>query len=345
MKKRKYSKWEQRRAKDMFDLMEEAEDAVADLKGDYMKASAETESDAVKMAKRFQLNNHITEKEADRIVKKVGNPEDIKSTLAQMKKSKSGAEVAAEMESPAYSARVDELQEAQKRAGQRARGLFHKTKNKTDQALEQIAKDSLDREAFSIQQQVGEAVPLALSDREIKRVINKTWHGRTYSESIWKNTEELSNAVKGEMLKSVLTGKSLNSIAKEISKKFGGSYNDARRLVRTEACFVTNQIQLEIFRKAGIENYIYSAILDERTSDICRSLDGTKHKVKDATVGINFPPMHPWCRSSVVPDMPKSIIDKLKQRARRFWGAIKRVPTNMKFSDWLRREKDESRND
>lgn len=338
MKKRKYSKWEQKRAIDMFDLMEKAEDTANDLKGDYYKASVETETDAVKVAKKFQLSQHLTNKEADRIMAKVNNPDDLKETLVQMKKSELGAEIASEVEAPANVSKLKELKSAMSRMSQRARGLFNVTKIKTDDVLEQIAKESFDREAFSIQQQVGEAVPLYMKDSEIKRVIKREWHGKSYSQNIWENTEKLSKTVKQEMIKSVLTGKSLDKIAKEISKKFSGSYNEARRLVRTEACFVTNQIQLEVFRKAGVEWYIYSAILDERTSDICRGLDGSRHRVKDATVGLNFPPMHPWCRSSVVPVIPKSLREKLRQKARSFWGKIKRIPESMRFSEWLIRK-------
>ena len=58
-KKRKYSYWEQRRAREMFDLMETAEETASELKGLYYKASAETESEAIRVIKRFQLKNHL----------------------------------------------------------------------------------------------------------------------------------------------------------------------------------------------------------------------------------------------------------------------------------------------
>lgn len=51
-----------------------------------------------------------------------------------------------------------------------------------------------------------------------------------------------------------------------------------------------------------IEEYEYCAVLDEKTSEICRSLNGQKFRVAQAKVGINFPPMHPNCRSFIVPD-------------------------------------------
>ena len=50
-----------------------------------------------------------------------------------------------------------------------------------------------------------------------------------------------------------------------------------------------------------VKEYRYTAILDNRTSEICRGLHGMIFKVKDIEVGVNYPPMHRYCRSSVVP--------------------------------------------
>ncbi len=336
-KKRKYSYWEQRRAREMFDLMETAEETASELKGLYYKASAETESEAIRVIKRFQLKNHLTEKEAYALLEKTRTPEDIRSAVAQLKKNPKNAELAAEVESPAYAARVRELQGVQARVDQTVKDLYRVTKTKTDDTLDYIAKESYYREMFSLQQQVGEAFPIEdMTAEDLERIVRTRWSGASYSERIWENTQELADAVKEEMLLSVLTGKSLNRIARDIQKKFGGTFNSARRLVRTEACYVTNQIQLEAFRRAGVKEYIYSAILDERTSEICRDLDGQRFKVKNAKVGVNYPPMHPWCRSSVVAAMPESLIDRLKRKARNFWGRIRSIPKSLSFNDWAR---------
>ncbi|MDZ5017221.1 phage head morphogenesis protein, partial [Clostridium perfringens] len=50
-----------------------------------------------------------------------------------------------------------------------------------------------------------------------------------------------------------------------------------------------------------IEEYEYSATLDLRTSDICSELDNKPFKVKNAIVGVNYPPMHANCRSTTIP--------------------------------------------
>lgn len=49
----------------------------------------------------------------------------------------------------------------------------------------------------------------------------------------------------------------------------------------------------------GIEWFVFVATLDDRTSEICQSMDGKKFKVKDAVAGGNYPPLHPNCRSTI----------------------------------------------
>ncbi len=54
------------------------------------------------------------------------------------------------------------------------------------------------------------------------------------------------------------------------------------------------------FAKQIIEAYQFSAILDDRTSDVCRSLDGKVFEKGEFTNNIN-PPLHFNCRSILVP--------------------------------------------
>lgn len=42
------------------------------------------------------------------------------------------------------------------------------------------------------------------------------------------------------------------------------------------------------------------AVLDFRTSQKCRDIDGKVFDVDKATVNVNFPPLHPWCRTVAV---------------------------------------------
>jgi SPP1 gp7 family putative phage head morphogenesis protein len=83
-------------------------------------------------------------------------------------------------------------------------------------------------------------------------------------------------------------------------------FRDAFRLIRTESAHVDSEVLLESFKQAkaelGYEYYIYDAFLDDRTSKICRELNGKRFKISEAKIGVNYFPMHPSCRSTCVLD-------------------------------------------
>ena len=59
-------------------------------------------------------------------------------------------------------------------------------------------------------------------------------------------------------------------------------------------------MQLSAYEECGAEQYEFVAVLDLRTSEICRSLDGKVFYTKDAQQGVNMNPMHPFCRSTTI---------------------------------------------
>ena len=62
-----------------------------------------------------------------------------------------------------------------------------------------------------------------------------------------------------------------------------------------------SQADLLYYEEVGSDKYEYQAYLDSRTSDICKGLDNEIFYTKDAQTGVNFPPMHPNCRSTTLP--------------------------------------------
>ena len=57
--------------------------------------------------------------------------------------------------------------------------------------------------------------------------------------------------------------------------------------------------------------------------------------VKDARPGVNFPPMHPNCRCTTIPDMSEQVIAKIKRAARDpATGKSITVPGNMSYAEW-----------
>lgn len=70
-----------------------------------------------------------------------------------------------------------------------------------------------------------------------------------------------------------------------------------RAVLATALQSVSAQSQAAFAKIVGIEEYEWVSVLDNRTSDICRSRSGQRYKYGDGPL----PPAHPNCRSCIVP--------------------------------------------
>ena len=144
-------------------------------------------------------------------------------------------------------------------------------------------------------------VNTVLPDKTLRRLLNQPWSGANFSERIWDNTETLGKVLKQEIIQSFIQGISVKDLSDKIQNRFETDRKNTERLVRTELNYALNETTRLSYEEAEIEEYEYLAEIDGRTSDICRELNGQKFKMKDAKVGVNYPPMHPYCRSTTVP--------------------------------------------
>ena len=95
-------------------------------------------------------------------------------------------------------------------------------------------------------------------------------------------------------------------------------------MVRTASTHVLNQARIDNLQALGVQEVRFVATLDERTSLICASQDGKVYETGKGPV----PPLHPNCRSVVVPWFGPTK------------GAIRAtvdgpVPADMTFRSWL----------
>ena len=141
----------------------------------------------------------------------------------------------------------------------------------------------------------------AINESKVNEIIEDNWMGLTLSERIEEHKRKLNLSMKEEVLKGIKRGDSIQDISRIIMDKFDTSYTNTMRLVRTEASRVMNEATLNNYKENGIKKYEYMAYLDSKTSKACRGLDNKVFNVEDARAGVNFPPMHPNCRSTIIP--------------------------------------------
>lgn len=132
----------------------------------------------------------------------------------------------------------------------------------------------------------------------IEKLVNKKWlDGGNFSTRIWGNVDLVANHLQNEFRNSIIRGDAYERNIQAMMRKFGVNRSNARRLIYTEGTFVMNEASMTAF-EGDYERYKYSALMDSKTSSICRHLNGKVFKIKDREAGVNFPPMHPNCRSS-----------------------------------------------
>lgn len=139
-----------------------------------------------------------------------------------------------------------------------------------------------------------------IASRKLEKILSSDWVGNmNWSERLWKDRELVGKKVTEILEEGIPQGKSMQDMARDLKDATNSSFNDAFRLIRTEAAHVDGEVLLESFKQAqrelGYEYYIYDATIDNRTSDICKDLDNKRFKISEAVIGVNFPPVHPNC--------------------------------------------------
>ena len=336
---RSLSYWERRKAREMFDYMEQAEQAADEISQAYLKASRHISLEMDEIFERFMRKHGLSEKEAYRLLNSLRDKsslDELKEALRAGADDQAKADILAELESPAYQARLERLQQVQNELDLVMQNVYGQEKARSTSHYVDLANEAYYRSIFDIQQQTGLGFSFSMvSPQEIERVINSRWSGANYSDRIWHNTQALARDVKEELLINLLTGRTDREAADIIANKFGQGASNARRIVRTESCNLANQMEMRSYEECGIETYIYVATLDLRTSAACRELDGKRFKVSEQQPGKNCPPMHPWCRSTTICDISDDELAQMQRRARNpETGKNELVPANMTYEQW-----------
>lgn len=174
--------------------------------------------------------------------------------------------------------------------------LYSNNEKEVNEGLKEIYKE-MDKQASIDLNNAFNTV----NENLVRETLKTNWSGLSFSERIWEHRRSLAFTIKSELSKGLIRGESLQDISKIISDKFDTSFSNAMRLVRTESCWVMNEATVNNYKDNGIKEYEFMAFLDSKTSKECKSLDGKKFSIEEYQAGVNLPPLHPNCRSCIVP--------------------------------------------
>lgn len=175
--------------------------------------------------------------------------------------------------------------------------LYMKENEAFTSKLSSTYEDTYMRSVFDTQQATAVFQPFnSLNNSIIEKAVQQKWLGENYSDRIWSDKNKLLDTLNKTFLQDVAIGKSPKAIASDIKKATGVKYSNCERLARTEFNHIANQATYDSYSSTeGLKKYKYVATLDFRTSEICQNLSGKVFLVKEAEIGVNYPPMHANC--------------------------------------------------
>lgn len=237
----------------------------------------------------------------------------------------------------AYISRLEEL-------SNNIRYNIEKLSASHSKSLEGLLRDSYESSyyitMFNFQNQAKIGISFTMPGGEqAQTAAREKWLGQNYSDRIWANKQKLVSQLTQVLSQEFVRGSGPIEVSEELSKRLDVSRSNAQRLVRTEMNYISNKATMKVYADSNVKEYQYVATLDARTSEICRDLDNKIFKVKEASVGINQPPMHPNCRSTTIPyfeddDIGKAI-DNRVARNEDGTGKTIELGEDISFFDWV----------
>lgn len=236
-------------------------------------------------------------------------------------------------------ARLDRSQELYIKTSRYVEELAKSQNLSMNRLLANVYEDSVYKTAYEAQKLKGEFSTFkGVAKQDIETAVSKPWasDGKDFSQRIWENKTQLMNTLQTEMARSFMIGEGVAPLINRIQKRFNVSFSNARRLVETETAYVQEKAMLDTYDALDVEQYQILAVLDLKTSDICRHLDKKVFDRKDAKPGITMPPFHCYCRSTTIPYI-EGITDNAKStRAARdpVTGKTVFVEGDLNYEEW-----------
>lgn len=311
------------------------------MQKEYRKAQISLQTDINNFYQRFADNNGIVSLSAAKQVLKAGELKEFKWTveeyIARGKENAIDQRWMKELENASIRVRLTRLESIQLQLKQHVEELSAKRLAGTTELLGSVYKDGYYRNIFELQKGIGIGASFAKIDkRQLEAILSAPWapDGSNFSSRIWTDRVRLNGELRNIFTQALVRGDTSKQMVQQLQDRLGVSQRNAERLILTESAYFAGQASLAGFKELGVEQYRYTATLDKRTSPTCRDLDGKVFEVADAQPGVNFPPMHVYCRSTTIPHYD----DNIKERvARDDDGKTYKVPEDITYPEWEKR--------
>ena len=343
MKNEKY--WKKRQEEKLSSILNDAQVASEYVSDIYSKASLYTQSKINGIFEKYRDGHGLSNADAKEMLDSLISDRvynQIKRILENNPKTKQRKELLKKLDTPPYQYRIKRLENMQSQLDKLMNEVYKVEKDVSTDCYINSAFNAYYRNVYNLQKGMKVAYQFDMLDPElIDSMLKSRWSGKNYSNRIWDNTNALAESLKDEMLMGVLTNKTEKEMADTIMNKFAVGAYQARRLIQTESAAMTAFADQQAFKDAGIEKEMFIAVHDSRTSQICQHHDRSIVEIAKAKVGVNVPPLHPNCRSHMIPYI-EGVTDAMKKRQRNpVTNKDEVVDVSENYDQWLKRQQEE----
>lgn len=318
-----------------------ADDAIRTVQKAYDDAAREIQREINSIVSVYAKRGGISDDLAREMLSNAQSQEIILklNILLHNMNKKMRARILAMLDLPAYGARISRLQALQVDITHKILGIAPIEISRSTDAYKKIIEDTYYHKIYDLQQHSGVVVSFAKMDaQKMTQILNAPWSGDLYSNRVWKNTTGLAEKTKEILARGALTGRSVHSMARELSETMGGGKYAAERLMRTESAYMANRADLDAYQAYGVQRVQFLAALDSRTCSVCGSMDGKIILVKDLISGLNLPPLHPRCRCTTVEAFDDDAYRRYERIARDpATGKTYYVDGNVEYEEWIKK--------
>ena len=284
--------WQKREEEKSSRNIKNSNKLAKELENHYKLASKYIEKEINTLFERYAKDNQLTYTEATKYLTgeefKVWRT-DIKGYLKMIE---DNPEILLELNTLAMKSRITRWEELKYEIDKILNNLYQTTLESTTELLTDALIENYNRNVFNISKNAGYLANFSgINQKTINKILSYEWSGNNYSTRIWKNTNQLKDVIKEEILQMIIRGEDSRKIAKRVSERMDTSYKNAVRLVQTEHSYICAKANEETYKDLGIEKYQFLATPSERTCKVCGNLDLKVFKVTEAKVGINYPPL------------------------------------------------------
>ena len=318
--------WDKRAIKRLTEAEKQSEEYIARIQKMYDRANRNIQRDIENIYRNYSKNTGLDVQS----LKELLTASETEKLWAEMKRKGLDKYVKGN-----YKARISRLEKLQAQIYAKAKEIYPEEQLQHTMCYEGVINNSYYKTIYDVQMGTGYDFAFSkIDDNMVSALLNEPWSGKNYSQRIWGNTDLLADSLAEIVGGAMLSGQSIAKTSRQIRDRFGVAKYYADRLVRTETNHFNNEADAMAYEEMDVDKYVFLATLDTRTSSMCQEMDNKVIPLKERQVGVNYPPLHPNCRSKTRVYMGEEIEATLKRRARNPVTGKNEVIDNMSYKEW-----------